>query len=228
MRIDKFLSQLKYCTRSQAKAFLKTEKIIYRNVRILSPQLAIDPICDKIFLNGKEIFYQNPIHLMIYKPIGYLSANHDTIHPCVVDLLAEPYNRFDYAIAGRLDIDAHGLIILTTEGLLAHQIMSPKTKLVKIYQVILDQPFSHERELLEGVWLFDAKQEKYFARALSIETKESYVELSIDEGKFHQVKRTFQAVGYQVLDLKRTQIGNLTLKELKPGTYIPFEKEELF
>lgn len=227
MRIDKFLSNLKYGSRKEIKSLMKTNEVLINKNRVFDPSIAIDPNKDLIHMNGEKVFYKENIHLMIYKPVGYLSANHDTMHRVVISLLESPYHRFDYAIAGRLDLDAEGLLILTTDGNFAHQIMHPKKHIEKTYEVLLNKPFSHHDTLLNGIWIKDAYNEEYFAKALHIEKNEEYVTIIIDEGKFHQVKRMFQAVGYEVLRLKRTSIGNLKLKDLKPGEYIEFERNDL-
>jgi 16S rRNA pseudouridine516 synthase len=227
MRIDKFLSNLKYGTRKEIKALLKTQQVFVNEIRVIDPTLSIDPNKDLVYVDGEKVFYKEHIHLMIYKPIGYLSANHDTMHRVITSLIEPPYNRFEYAIAGRLDLDAEGLLILTTDGNFAHQIMHPKKHIEKTYEVMLDKPFLHQNTLLKGILIKDAYNDEYFAKALDIKKDKEYVTIIIDEGKFHQVKRMFQAVGYEVLRLKRTSIGNLKLNDLKPGEYIEFERNDL-
>ncbi|MBE0700918.1 MAG: rRNA pseudouridine synthase [Acholeplasmataceae bacterium] len=228
MRIDKFLSHLKYGSRKEIKDFLHKEVVLVNNTRIFNVAHIIDPTLDNIMLNGVKIFYQDPIHLMINKPEGYLSVHRDPIHPCIMSLLKEPYSRFDYVIAGRLDLDASGLLILTSDGQFAHQIMSPRHHIEKIYQVELNKHFRNQKKLLEGVIINDGGHQSYHAKALRIESEENRVTITIDEGKFHQVKRIFIAVGYEVISLKRIQIGKLKLEDLSPGAYAPFRKEDLY
>ena len=227
MRIDKFLSNLKYGTRKEIKSLLKTQQVFVNEIRVIDPALSIDPTKDSVYVEGEKVFYKEQIHLMIYKPIGYLSANHDTMHRVITSLIETPYDRFEYAIAGRLDLDSEGLLILTTDGNFAHQIMHPKKQIEKTYEVMLDKPFLHQHTLLMGIWIKDAYNEEYFAKALDIKKNKEYVTIIIDEGKFHQIKRMFQAVGYEVLRLKRTSIGNLKLNDLKPGEYKEFERNDL-
>jgi 16S rRNA pseudouridine516 synthase len=228
MRIDKFLSQLKFCSRNDVKDFLKTHEVILDGKRVVERSFEFNPEHQNMMIDHEVIFYANPIHLAVFKPKGYLSANKDKLHPCVVELIKSPYHRFDYAIAGRLDIDAEGLLILTTDGALAHQITHPKSHLPKTYEVILDADFKHEKDLLKGVIIKDGKNELYQAKALDMMTNKNHVILKIDEGKFHQVKRMFQAVGYDVLELRRTHIGKLSIDDLKPGEYRQFRKEDLY
>ncbi len=227
MRIDKFLSNLKYGTRKEIKSFLRMHEIMINQNRIIDPSSSIDPSTEDVFIDGEKVFYKEQIHLMVYKPVGYLSANHDTMHSVVTSLIKTPYDRFDFSIAGRLDLDAEGLLILTTDGNFAHQVMHPKKHIAKTYEVMLDKPFLHQHTLLKGIWIKDAYNDEYFAQALEIRKNQEYVTIVIDEGKFHQVKRMFQAVGYEVLRLKRTQIGNLSIKDLKPGEYVEFERNDL-
>lgn len=228
MRIDKFLSQLKYCTRSNSQSFLKTHSVYANETQLMSPRDIIDPVKEKITIDGHHVYYKEHVHLMMYKPEGYLSANHDQKHPCVVDLLKDPYHRFDFSIAGRLDLDASGLLILTTEGAFVHDIISPKKHVHKVYEVMLDKPFNHEHNLYEGVSILDGHHETYLAKAIAIETDQERVFITIDEGKFHQVKRMFQALDYKVLSLKRIRIGSLKLGDLKPGEYIEIQKEDVY
>jgi 16S rRNA pseudouridine516 synthase len=228
MRIDKFLSHLKYCTRSETKSFLSAHEIMHQGKRISSQKEEIYPEIAPLYLDGHEIFYKEDIHLMLYKPQGYVSANHDDNYPCAVDLIKEPYDRFDFSIAGRLDLDAEGLLILSTSGTLVHDIISPKKHLPKVYQVLLEQPFSKEKELLKGVHILDGKNQSFLAKAIHITKDDTHVYITIDEGKFHQVKRMFKAVGYEVIQLKRIRIGHLSLGDLKPGEYIEFSKEQLY
>jgi 16S rRNA pseudouridine516 synthase len=227
MRIDKFLSQLKYATRSEAKRFLSMHNVMINQSRISDPTYKIDPTKDKIIIDEEEVFYQEHLHLALYKPKGYLSAHHDAMHPCLFELIKSPNHRFNLVIAGRLDLDAEGLVILTTDGSFAHQLTHPKQHIEKTYEVILDQPFHHPQDLLKGISIKDGKGEIYLAKALAIDVNKNHVKLTIDEGKFHQVKRMFLAVGYEVIHLKRVQFGKLNLNHLLPGDYVEIRKEDI-
>ncbi len=228
MRIDKFLSKLKYVSRHDVPQFLNDHEVTYKNERILSQRVQVEPTSAPIYLDGEPIFYKEAIYLKLYKPKGYLSANTDPRHPCAVDLIQSPYHRFELSIAGRLDIDSEGLLILSNHGSVIHQIISPRAHLPKVYEVILDRPFRHDQQLLEGVSILDGRNEPYLAKALEIHSKHNLTTITIDEGKFHQVKRMFHAVGYTVLNLKRIQIGKLSLGSLNPGEYEEFTLEDLF
>ncbi len=228
MRLDKFFSHLKYGSRRDMKTFFKAEVVKVNGNRITDPAYHIEPGHDDITLNEVAVFYEDPVHLVIHKPPGYLSANRDAIHPCVVELVNPPYDRFDYAIAGRLDLDAEGLMVLTTDGPLAHRITSPNSHLPKTYAVTLEKPFQHDKTLLKGVSVKDGKGRPYMAKALAIEHRDDQVIITIDEGKFHQVKRMFEATGHTVVRLVRLRIGNLALGDLAPGEHRPFKEAELY
>jgi len=228
MRLDKFLTQMKYGSRKDIKNLIKERHVQVDQVLVLDPSFDVLPEESTISVKGETVFYQPNVYLMLYKPKGYVSANHDAMHPCAVDLIKAPYDRFDLNIAGRLDLDAEGLLLLSNDGDFIHQVTHPKKHLPKTYEVLLDQPFEYAQELLDGLEIKDGKNETYLAKALSVSIKENHVIIIIDEGKFHQVKRMFGALGYEVLHLKRTQIGQLSLKDLNPGDYIPIRKEELY
>ena len=228
MRVDKFLSSMKFCTRKQAKSFLETHEFLIDETRIFSQSHSFDPNIEKVYIDRNYVYYEHPIHLMLNKPKGYISANKDQMFPCVTDLIKEPFHRFDFSIAGRLDLDTEGLLILTTDGQFLHEITHPNYHLPKVYEAHLDHRFMHDQELLEGVQILDGKNKPYEAKALEIRNEGQIVFITIDEGKFHQVKRMFSSVGYKVLYLKRVKIGKLSLGDLKPGAYVKIERRDLF
>lgn len=228
MRIDKFLSQLNFCTRNEVKAFLKKHEVEIDKKRIISQNHAFDPKTQKVYIDQDLIFYEDPIHLMLNKPKGYVSAKKDNLYPCVIDLITPPYNRFDFSIAGRLDVDTEGLLILTTDGKFLHEITHPNYHLPKVYEAILDKPFEHKEALLNGVMIYDANQIMFEAKALDVEVEDHRVSITIDEGKFHQVKRMFLSVGYKVIYLKRTQVGKLKLNDLEIGEIKQITRSDLY
>lgn len=228
MRLDKFLSQMKFCSRAESKSFLKEHTLTICDVRILKAEYHFDPNKVSVYIDGESIFYEDPIHLMVHKPKGYLSANKDELYPCVTELINAPFNRFEFKIAGRLDLDTEGLLILTTDGNFVHEITHPNHHLEKVYLALLDKNFHHEKELLEGVEILDGRDRSFMARALHLKTAENQVTITIDEGKFHQVKRMFLILGYEVIYLKRLMIGKLELKDLAIGQYRQIRKEELY
>ena len=228
MRIDKYLSNLKYGTRSSITADIKNGYVKVNNKVETNNRRKIDPKIDKITYKDEEVIYYEMINIALYKPKGYLSANVDNLHQVAVSLIKQPFNRYDLKIAGRLDLDAEGLLILTTSGKFAYQITSPNNKIKKIYEVTLNKKYIHNDIIYKGLEIKDGNNQNYIAKALNIEIiSDNIVHLTIDEGKFHQVKRMFKALDYEVVNLKRIQIGNLKLGDLKPGEYKTFRKEEL-
>jgi 16S rRNA pseudouridine516 synthase len=227
MRIDKFLSNLKYGSRSDMKTLIKEHHIDIDGQKVIKVEQTLNPLTQTVKIDGVTVFYEDPVHIALNKPKGFLSANKDPMHPVALSLIQEPYNRFDLSIAGRLDLDAEGLLILTTDGDLLHRITHPNHHLPKTYEVTLDKTFQHSKALLSGVLIKDGKGNSYTAQALAIEHQDNHVKIIIDEGKFHQVKRMFGAFGYEVTHLRRTSIGRLSLGELEPGQYRTFRKEEL-
>ncbi len=228
MRLDKFLSLMKYCSRKSSKAFLKTHQVLIEELRVYDGSINFNPNSQKLYIDNQLIFYQDPIHLVLNKPKGYISANHDEMHPCVVDLLKDPYHRFDFKIAGRLDIDTEGLMLLSTDGAFVHEITHPNHHLSKTYVAVLDKEFVDEKLLLEGVEILDGRNQIYKAKALDIKSMKKEVKIVIDEGKYHQIKRMFSKLGYEVLYLKRIKIGKLGLDDLLPGTYKQVRKEDIY
>ena len=229
MRIDKFLSQLKYGSRNEIGQLIKKQHVKINDETVLKANLQINPNCDIIKVNDEIVYYKDEIILALNKPKGYLSANSDSKHQVLFDLIKEPFNRFELKIAGRLDLDSEGLMILTTNGQLVHQLTNPKKLIYKTYEVTLNQPFNQtaRNELLTGVTIKDGYNEDYFAKAFSCEYSDQLAIIQISEGKFHQVKRMFLAVGFQVINLKRTQIANLKLGNLKLGEYREINRKEI-
>lgn len=227
MRIDKFLASLKYTTRRQVKKFLKSHHVLYLNQRIFDASFDINTN-DDVYIDHDKVYYKDVIHLLIYKPSGYICSKKDELYPSVLNLLKDPYHRFDFHIAGRLDVDTTGLLILSTDGSLIHELTHPKKHMPKVYEALLDKPFNHQTEMMKGVDILDDQKRTYHAKALHITINKNKVEITIDEGKFHQVKRMFSALGYQVIQLKRTKIGHLQLSNLSEGEYIEIEKEDIY
>jgi len=156
---------------------------------------------------------------MMNKPAGVVSANSDLIDTTVIDLLPEKYQRFDFKISGRLDKDTEGLLILTTDGALMHQIISPNNEVYKSYFVKCSSPIISLKKLEEGIQINDGKEQPYMTKpAIYEQIDETTCILKISEGKFHQVKRMFEAISLEVVYLKRVQIGGLPLDSaLYPG-----------
>lgn len=229
MRLDKLLYNLKYGSRKTIKMMAKKGKILVNSIPTYSSDIKIDPNYDKIIVNGHEVFYKENIILAFNKPSGYLSSHEDELYPSLFHWIEAPYHQFDLKIAGRLDYDSEGLMILTTDGKLVHQITHPNGRVQKVYEVILDKALEQKdaHKLLKGFNLPDGKGEPYEAKALNLTYDQRLATITIDEGKFHQVKNMFSKLGYEVLKLKRVQIGKLML-DLAPGAYKEIEISDIF
>ncbi|MFU8787296.1 MAG: pseudouridine synthase [Candidatus Izemoplasmataceae bacterium] len=219
MRLDKFLSNLKYGSRNDIKKLCKAGLIKVNDNPIKDSSMDIDPLTDRIFFMNEAVVYHEQLVLMMYKPKGYVSANKDALHKTVFDLLPDAYKRHDLSIAGRLDIDTEGLLILTNDGQLIHSIIHPKKDVYKTYYVETDAIITNIEDLLKPMSLLDGNQTPYdvhLPRILSVEGHKATIQ--IKEGKFHQVKNMFSHIGYEVTYLKRTAIHELVLDpNLEPG-----------
>lgn len=219
MRLDKLLSNLKYGTRKDIKQYVKEKRVTVNDSIVKDASLTVNPILDEIKLDNKVIVYKENILLMLHKPSGYVCANHDGLHKTVFDLIEEPYSRMNLNIAGRLDIDTEGLLLLTDNGDLLHELISPNKDIYKTYLVRTNQPFD-AKLLLSDFEILDGKNEPYKPAPPFIEQINQYeFYLSIKEGKFHQVKRMVKHFGAEVIYLKRVAFGDLALGDLERGKY---------
>lgn len=230
MRLDKFLSNLKYGSRKEIKDLCK-KKLVRVNEKIITDSsFLLDLSKDSIYVNDEKVFYQQTITLMINKPKGYICSNVDEDYPSLLRLLPKKYQRFDFNFAGRLDVDTEGLVIISTDGNLIHNIISPKKDFDKVYYLKTKTQIINANILLDGVNILDGKNETYFAKAKDIVILAlDEMLLTISEGKFHQVKRMIEAIHNEVIYLKRIQIGKLKLPEdLNLGEFIEIESEMIF
>ena len=182
----------------------------------------------KIF--DDEFIYKDIVNLVVYKPKGYLSARKDEKHKCVVELLKKPYSYFKYSIAGRLDLDSEGLLILTTSGRFANSIANPIFNIIKEYEVELDRDILDIdiKNLKEPMLLRDNKFKLYKSYVHDVlRLTENKIIVKLKMGKYHQIKEMVKKIGYSVVNLKRTKIANLELKSLKQGDYYEFLKEDI-
>lgn len=229
MRLDKFLVEMKKGSRSEVKKLIKSGRVTVDGRTVREPEQKFDPERAQISLDGQTVSYASFEYFILNKPQGVVSATEDRRFQTVVDLIGDA-RRKDLFPAGRLDIDTEGLLLITNDGQLAHQLLSPKKHVDKVY-------FAR----VEGILPSDVKEQ--FAKGLTLDgevktlpaqlelLKEgpvSEVRLTIHEGKFHQVKRMFEAVGCRVIYLKRLSMGSLVLDEtLAPGEYRRLTDDEL-
>lgn len=230
MRIDKVLANLGYGTRKEVKKLLKTGGVKVDDEIVKDAKTHVNPSTQTISVYGEEIEYREYIYLMMNKPKGVISATEDKEHETVIDLLAYEHAIFEPFPVGRLDKDTEGFLLLTNDGKLSHELMSPKKHVPKTYEAVVQGVVTEEDVTLfrEGVELDDGYITKPGELVIIKSGEISEIQLTITEGKFHQVKRMFQAVGKFVLELKRTKIGPLTLDgRLGLGEYRELTEEEL-
>ena len=230
-RLDKVLSNLGYGSRKEIKQAVKKGLIEVNGEIVKDNGMQVDPESDRIIVNGEEIFYRKFIYLMMNKPDGVVSATFDNRDETVVDLLEVEHQVFNPFPVGRLDKDTVGLLLLTNDGELNHRLISPKWKVDKVYFAKIDKKVTEEdiKKFKKGITLDDGYLCKEAKLEILTATYEgSEVEVTIQEGKFHQVKRMFEAVGKNVVYLKRIEFGTLKLdEELEEGEYRELTDEEL-
>lgn len=229
VRLDKFLADAGAGTRSQVKGFLKKGLVTVNGEPARKPEQKISPEIDLIVFQGTVLSYTEFYYYMLNKPSGYVSATDDNTAPTVLSLLKGAPGK-DLFPVGRLDKDTEGLLLITNDGALAHRLLSPRHHVDKTYFVRADGAVTEDdcSRLEAGVDIGEDRLTLPARAALLSSGPVSEVELTIHEGKFHQVKRMFQAVGKPVLYLRRLSMGSLTLDEtLPPGQYRPLREEEI-
>ncbi|MGG3841652.1 pseudouridine synthase [Anoxybacillus kestanbolensis] len=230
LRIDKLLANMGYGTRKEVKKLLKAGVVKVDGMMVKDAKTHVDPKKQIVTVWGEEVEYKPFIYLMMNKPKGVISATEDAVEETVVDLLEEEDRIFDPFPVGRLDKDTEGLLLLTNDGQLAHQLLSPKKHVPKTYEAIIDGEVTEEdvAAFRRGVVLDDGYETKPAELVIIRSGLRSDVQVTITEGKFHQIKRMFQAVGKRVVYLKRIQMGPISLDEtLEPGEYRELTDEEI-
>ncbi|HHV96114.1 MAG TPA: rRNA pseudouridine synthase [Clostridiaceae bacterium] len=229
-RLDKVLANLGYGTRKEVKKLVKQGKIVVDGIKAVDSGMHIDPETSVIEVDGERLYYREFIYIMMNKPAGVISATLDNRYETVIDLLPDEYKTFNLFPVGRLDIDTEGLLIITNDGELAHMLLSPKNQVPKIYYAIVDGVVT-EKDVMafnEGVILDDGYKTLPAKLKILKQGNRSEVEIEIYEGKFHQIKRMFDAVGKKVKYLRRISIANVKLDEnLKSGEFRELNQEEL-
>ncbi|MCC0632687.1 rRNA pseudouridine synthase [Clostridioides sp. ZZV15-6388] len=229
-RIDKILSNLGYGSRSEIKKYCKQGSVVVNGSEVSNPGTQVDTENDEILFNGEEVIYREYIYLMMNKPDGYISATTDKYDPTVLDLIDVSYLAFEPFPVGRLDKDTEGLLVLTNDGKLSHRVLSPKKHVPKTYYAKIDGIVTEKdiEAFAEGVVLDDGYKTMSSQLKILKSDEESEIELTIHEGKFHQVKRMFESVDKKVVYLKRLSMGNLKLDEsLELGEYRELTDEEV-
>ena len=229
-RIDKILSNLGYGSRTEIKKYCKNGLVVVNGATISNPGQQVDHESDEIYFEGKKVVYREFVYLMMNKPDGYISATTDKYDPVVIDLIDPSYLVFEPFPVGRLDKDTEGLLVLTNDGQLSHRVLSPKKHVPKTYYAKVSGVAGEDdiKAFKEGVVLDDGYKTMPSELVIIKSDDESEIELTIHEGKFHQVKRMFESVGKEVVYLKRLSMGNLKLDEsLELGEYRELTDEEV-
>lgn len=230
LRIDKILSNVGYGSRAEIKVYCK-KGLVKANGKVISnPGTQVDTDTDKIEFNNEVVRYREFVYIMMNKPDGYLSATFDKRDPIVLDLIDSSYLAFEPFPVGRLDKDTEGLLVLTNDGKLAHRVLSPKKHVPKTYYAKIDGVVTEKdvKAFEKGVTLDDGYETMPSQLEILESGETSEIELTIHEGKFHQVKRMFESVGKKVVYLKRLSMGKLKLDEtLSLGEYRELTDEEV-
>ena len=244
IRLDKYLTEMGVGTRSEVKKYIRQKQVTVDGACVSKPEFKFDEKNVRVCVQGREIAYAAYEYYMLNKPAGYVSAVTDARDHTVLELITDA-KRSDLFPAGRLDKDTEGLLLITNDGALAHRLLSPAHHVDKTYYVRVTGHLDNElvEKFKQGLDIGEKKLTKPAKlRILSCELESrgtvlessggkaeiSEAELTIQEGKFHQVKRMFHAVGHEVLYLKRTSMGSLMLDPmLAPGEYRALTEEEI-
>lgn len=244
IRLDKFLSEMGVGTRSEVKVYIKKGLVKVNDQPVKSGDLKIDAEADIVTYKNETVGFSAVAYYMLNKPAGVVSATQDSKEKTVIDLITDK-KRKDLFPVGRLDKDTEGLLLLTNDGDLAHRLLSPKKHVAKVYYAkIAGIVTEDDVDAFEKGLVIDSEFTALPAhlKIVSVNPDESYeigktpfkyqgtseIEVEIFEGKYHQVKRMFEAVGKKVIYLKRLSMGNLKLDEtLKPGQYRLLTDEEI-
>jgi 16S rRNA pseudouridine516 synthase len=230
MRIDKLLANLGYGSRKEVKRLLKSGAVKIDGETVKDAKEHVDPKINQVTVHGETVEYKEFIYLMMNKPQGVLSATEDAYQETVLDLLELEDAIYKPFPVGRLDKDTEGLLLLTNDGQLAHRLLSPKKHVPKTYFAVIDGEVTEKdvEAFRKGVTLDDGYLTKPGELKILKSGIRSDIELTITEGKFHQVKRMFEAVGKRVVYLKRISMGPLRLDEdLELGEYRELTDEEI-
>lgn len=226
MRLDKFLSSVTDHSRSAARQLIRDGAVAIAGVVSRDPACAVDAAAD-VTLHGHALRPPAARYFMLNKPVGYVCATRDRQHPTVLELLDED-NVETLHIAGRLDIDTTGLVLISDDGRWCHQVTSPRRACLKTYRVETAEPIAPETasQFERGLWLHNEKRRLQPAQLEQLGPRQA--RLSIGEGRYHQVKRMFAAVGNAVTRLHRETVGGIALDPiLAEGAYRPLQPLEI-
>ena len=232
MRLDRWLTTLGTGSRSEVKQWIRAGKVAVNGRIVPDPALSFDPETDRLSMDGKMLDGRVTRHVMMNKPAGVLTAARDPKQPTVMDLLPEAYRSMGCMPVGRLDKDTTGILVFTCDGELNHRLLSPGRHVEKKYRALAEGKMG-EREIglfAQGIHLgdFDAQPAKLEILRTTEDPAGTLAEVTITEGKFHQVKRMFAATGHEVRELHRRSFGPLELDpELPEGAWRELTGKEL-
>jgi len=230
VRLDKVLANMGYGSRKDVRTFIRKGHVLLNGFTIRDHSKHVDPKRDTIEINGEIVRYRKYIYIMLNKPKAIISATEDTRERTVIDLLPREYHHFKPFPVGRLDKDTEGLLLITNDGQLAHQLTSPRKGIEKTYVAKVKGKITKEDVLTfkRGITLEDGYVTKPGVLTILKSDKISDIKLTITEGKYHQVKRMFAALGHEVIYLKRVQMGRIVLDSKLPvGSFRELTDAEL-
>jgi len=230
MRLDKLLANMGYGSRKEVKQLLKQKAVTVDGAYVKDAALHVDPEKQDVSVFGERVVYTEFVYFMMNKPPDVISATEDVRDETVIDLLEPLHQHFQPFPVGRLDKDTEGLLLLTNDGQLAHHLLSPKKHVPKVYYAQIEGLVTEEdcKKFVQGVELDDGYVTKPGELNILKSDLQSEIELTIQEGKFHQVKRMFESVGKRVTYLKRLSMGSLKLDDnLALGEYRELTTKEL-
>lgn len=219
-RLDKLLGSLGYCGRKEVSSLIRDGIITHTENLPLKNDTKVSH--EEILYEGEPLDPPSGMVILMHKPAGYVCSHDDGEGRLVYDLLPERWRRRDPKIStvGRLDKETSGLLLLTDDGALLHRLTSPKHKVPKVYKATLDRPLKGGEGSIfaSGTLILNGEKSPCLPAKLTI-IDETHVTLEITEGRYHQVRRMFAAVGNHVVALHRSHFGDLTLGDLKEGEY---------
>lgn len=231
IRLDKFLADSGFGTRSVVRGIIKSGKVTVNEKTVKDSGYRVRPGIDTVLFEQKPVFHETFVYYMLNKPQGFVSATKDNVSETVLALLkSKGIVTKQLFPVGRLDKDTEGLLLLTNDGNLAHKLLSPKKHVKKTYLTVLDGSLTSEDiyELEKGIDIGDEKPSLPAIIKKCEKTDKNTYEITITEGRFHQVKRMFATRGRTVLYLKRLSMGALKLDDtLQPGEFRRLSSEEL-
>jgi len=230
VRLDKLLAHAGYGTRKDVRQLIKNKSVTVDGRVTTKSNVHVEPEKQLIKVDQERVHYKQYIYMMLNKPPNYVSATVDRYDRTVLDLLPDQYRHFELSPVGRLDKDTEGLLLLTNDGQLNHALTSPKREIFKTYYAKVDGCVTdlHVEQFKDGIILDDGYKTKKAYLCIEKSGGVSEIKLSISEGKFHQVKRMFRAIGMEVLYLKRLSIEGLHLDEsLRLGEMRELTTDEL-